>query len=525
MIIASLATLASRRGGLRRVVESILPQVDRLYVYLNGHEELPECLRHRKAVPVFSRDAGYRGAEAKLWFTDPASYQAIMMPPPDAVHFTIDDDIVYPPNYVERMVAALERHPGAVVCVHGSIFREPFESYRGSRMSVRFMAGLAEDAQVHVPGSGTMAYRLRDLEVQLRRDLDPRMPTIDPSLAVLCKRRGVPVWAIARPLGWLQYVPPPKGGTIYEQRSQVGNTGPEEDLVRENAPWPVLAPPPEATLVGGGCTPLRPRAEPPPPAPPVHFVLIVPGWNCEAMAADCLRSIAEQKPGGYTFEAHVYNDGSTDRTADVLDDLHCDERVHLYQASENKGAAFARHWLFDHTADVDPQAVMVLLDLDDLLERGALRRVAAEYARGREVWLTYGNWQRHMPGSPRMYRRGRVDFYAPSVVRERSYRTQPGFLVPPLRTFRRFLLDAVEPRHVQDRDGNWLRCATDRALMMPILEQCAAHNMRGIPNEIYRYRPRPDSSSARYGNDGKRAVAEWVATMPKVPAYAMERAG
>jgi len=240
MIIASIATLASRRHLLEQAVASLLPQVDRLNVYLNGYLRVPPFLLHEKvAHPILSRDAGWRGPEAKWWFVDVNSFAMPPTPAPTDIHLTCDDDIQYPEDYVERMVDALERRPGTIACVHGSIFTLPFRDYISSRVSFRFGEALAEDTRVHVAGSGTIAYELGTLPIGVARDFRwPRM--VDPELAVLAKERGVECWAIAREHGWLKYMRPPQGTTIYEQRSAAGNHLAETELVRENGPWPPL---------------------------------------------------------------------------------------------------------------------------------------------------------------------------------------------------------------------------------------------------------------------------------------------
>ena len=67
MIVATMATLASREVTLVTTVASLIDHVDCLIVYCNGHERVPKFLLHPKiAHVVLSREHGIRGAEAKL---------------------------------------------------------------------------------------------------------------------------------------------------------------------------------------------------------------------------------------------------------------------------------------------------------------------------------------------------------------------------------------------------------------------------------------------------------------------------
>ena len=50
MIIAHIATIPERVGSLELVVGSLLAQVDKLWVMLNGHTEVPSFLRQLRNV-------------------------------------------------------------------------------------------------------------------------------------------------------------------------------------------------------------------------------------------------------------------------------------------------------------------------------------------------------------------------------------------------------------------------------------------------------------------------------------------
>lgn len=240
MIVASMASMAGRAGVLRRVVESILPQVDRLNVYLNGYERVPDCLLHRKVPHVMlSGNAGWRGPEAKWWFVDPTAYA---MPPgvgEDDIHFTLDDDLIYPPDYVRAMLACLERHPRSIIACHASVMVPPFEDYRRDRYIFRWGDGLGHDVEAHIPGTGTACYRLGDLPVRVPGDF-PYPKMVDPQIAVLAKAHGIEVWSPARPPGWLGYLRPPRGSTIYEQRTGRNKHEVENELLHSVAPWKEL---------------------------------------------------------------------------------------------------------------------------------------------------------------------------------------------------------------------------------------------------------------------------------------------
>lgn len=89
MIRAHLATFPIRANILMQTVRSILPQVDRLCICLNDYDKVPEALADEPKIETLIPDRDLKDA-GKFAFG---------VAPDDRV-FTIDDDILYPPDYV-----------------------------------------------------------------------------------------------------------------------------------------------------------------------------------------------------------------------------------------------------------------------------------------------------------------------------------------------------------------------------------------------------------------------------------------
>ncbi len=222
-IAASLATIPSRVDQLERVVEALLPQVDRLCVYLNGHPQVPSFLR-RPAIEVeSSQEHGDRGDAGKFfWCCEPFDY-----------HLTCDDDLVYPSDYVYRIVSAIERYGRrAVVGLHGVKLSGNLDAYFNSRKVVHFAHKLAADRPVHLLGTGTVGYHRSTLKV--RRDDFERPNMADIWFGLLCQRQQVPCVALSRDAQWLRGIKTP-GGSIYDRtkRDQRAVT----DALRRAWPW------------------------------------------------------------------------------------------------------------------------------------------------------------------------------------------------------------------------------------------------------------------------------------------------
>ena len=251
-VFASLATVPARERGLERVVDALLPQVDALGVHLDRRARVPRWL-DRDRIAVVRGDRGDAGKFA--WAGTTSGYQLVC-----------DDDLDYPPDYVERLIEGIERHGRrAVVGFHGAVLREPVSDYFRSRRLLHFASPLARDTPVHVLGTGVAGYHVSALRVTPEDFPEPNMADI--WLALLGQRRRVPFVCLRREPGWLAELPGFREDSIYARARRDGRR--ETEAVRSHQTWtlhslprPVV--PPRA----------RPRRRPrparrPPIAPPL----------------------------------------------------------------------------------------------------------------------------------------------------------------------------------------------------------------------------------------------------------------
>jgi hypothetical protein len=203
LITASMATVPGREASLEQVVQALLPQVDRLNVYLNNFHEIPSCLWHPQIEAVRSEDLSDAGKF--FWSGAVQGY-----------HFTVDDDLLYPDDYVTTLIGAVERHQRkALVGVHGAVLLAPMTSYYKNRLAFHCLSALPSDRPVHVLGTGTLAYHTSTIKLSVSDFKSPNMADLWLSLAA--ERQGVHRIAIRRMAHWLTLLPTPPGTTIYER--------------------------------------------------------------------------------------------------------------------------------------------------------------------------------------------------------------------------------------------------------------------------------------------------------------------
>jgi hypothetical protein len=222
-VTVSITTLPDRVSHLRRSFESIYPQADRVNVYLDGHTETPAFLRRPGVHVEHSNGAARSGNNKFRWGEQVNGY-----------HVYADDDLIYPEDYVEKIVTAIERYDrAAVVGVLGIILRFPLESYAKNRVPLTLPMPLPWDARVHVLGTGTMAHHTDTIRFTLADY--PTRDMADVWSAIKAKRSGIPMFAIARPPYWL--------GTMRVDGFAVSAHFPVESQTRAivaEAPWPEL---------------------------------------------------------------------------------------------------------------------------------------------------------------------------------------------------------------------------------------------------------------------------------------------
>jgi hypothetical protein len=197
MITASLSTVAWRRPALERMLPTILPQVDRLNVFLQGYDASPDCLRDPKIAIVDGRAhpqwLALKSTAKLFWIA-----QGLV---PEGIHLTVDDDILYPPDYAATMAARIERYGRmAVVGYHGAIWNGSFRD----RRVFHFEKALAVDTPVHTLGTGTTGWHTSALQFP---DELGDWDGVDWTVAIAAQKQRVPMMCLSREAGFLEQLP------------------------------------------------------------------------------------------------------------------------------------------------------------------------------------------------------------------------------------------------------------------------------------------------------------------------------
>lgn len=193
--VVGIATVKGREESLKDTIKSLENQVDFINVY----------------------DGNIEGDKVK--FTGYA---------PDVHYFSCDDDLIYPPDYCDKMIECLNKHrkvafdipqthfPYPIITAHGRSFIQPITNYHKNGIKYHCLHEVKEDVKIDCGGTGVMM-----LTGQLNFSLDDfkEKNMADVWIAKFAKEQNVPIVCMAHKAGWISHSDKfDLRETIYERR-------------------------------------------------------------------------------------------------------------------------------------------------------------------------------------------------------------------------------------------------------------------------------------------------------------------
>ena len=233
----------------------------------------------------------------------------------------------------------------------------------------------------------------------------------------------------------------------------------------------------------------------------MNFLLIVTGYNCSDNVLPCYFSIAIQNEN---WKAVFIDDASTDDTYSKICKIK-DPRVIKENFTDNVGAAYRRFKAIKKYGN--PDDVVVLIGMDDLLIDGSLTRIRKEYEKGK--LMTYGMYQ---------YKDGTIPSFElefdNKTHEQRSYRKETYRSTAP-NTFKCFLFELFKEDDFIV-NGEWIKATTESPLMFGLLEMCGQDRIGIIGDPIYIYRKHfTDNARERFGRDYQDNIYNTIINRPQ----------
>ncbi len=207
MIVANLATYPSRRQNLEKVVAVISPQVDRLNIVLNQYDTAPDELKKYPNVFPFILEEDLK--DVGKFYPDVSDAKYV---------FLIDDDIIYPSDYVSTTITRFEAlaSQNCIGGYHGTFYLKPrlseYLRYPGLlftykkriadfRKAFGFFNELKMATVVDQIGTGTAILRGKDIPPFEYMRTSPKY--VDVRFAHWCFERGIAPVCLPRAADWL----------------------------------------------------------------------------------------------------------------------------------------------------------------------------------------------------------------------------------------------------------------------------------------------------------------------------------
>lgn len=221
-ILGKMATYPARKDTGRIAVDSIIDQMDHLVLCLNQFDDIPDWAKKNPKITALIPTEDYKDTGKFI----PANFESDFT-------FYLDDDILYPQNYVKHTLQTYDSIGELNIGVgyHGSWYDAPkfgfsrqqlkkwlgFITRKSNPMRYRkcthFLEALAESKQVEQLGTGLLA---------LPSNLAPPFEFIrgsqkfvDVRFANWCKKNDVSLYCIKHPHNWLTEIDSDLNETIY----------------------------------------------------------------------------------------------------------------------------------------------------------------------------------------------------------------------------------------------------------------------------------------------------------------------
>ena len=195
-VYACLTTISDRTKSLEQTVNSLLPQVTKLFIYLHGYTPvtLPPFLENEKIELAYDLEWGDKGDIDKFHFVrDLEGYILIC-----------DDDLIYPEDYAKRMILAIGRYERkAIITCHGTtVFPLPIANYYMDRICYPCLVEVPNEVEVQIPGTGVMGFHT---DIKFDPILVNKTPNMaDIWIAIWARTKEIPIYVEPHTAGWIK---------------------------------------------------------------------------------------------------------------------------------------------------------------------------------------------------------------------------------------------------------------------------------------------------------------------------------
>lgn len=204
MIIASMCTIPVRRESFDQVLQSILFEqtlrVDRFHIWLNGYQQIPADLPHDPRL-ILHLEPSNPGPTAR--------YRSAIGLEDNSIFLTLDDDLIYPEDYVEKGVQALDmQDQPASVCFGGVILDWVVPNaeldYRFHKIVITCDGRLDTNVSVPILMGGAGFHYAKNVQSVISTELPGFATNDDMMVSYNLNKQNIKIISITKPSNWIR---------------------------------------------------------------------------------------------------------------------------------------------------------------------------------------------------------------------------------------------------------------------------------------------------------------------------------
>jgi hypothetical protein len=208
----NLATFPPRLEQLKKMLPTVYDQFDVIRIYLNEYLKIPN------GIPDPDKKIQWIRGEN---LTDNGKFAGLSMMFNHEYYFTLDDDILYPEDYVEVTLKAIKTY-GCIITHHGRILQGLNLNYYKSHNTFRCFDNVDAPCVLDVCGTGVTAWDTRYFRPKgIAEDERQKMTDLLFSLAAAQSNKKIGI--VPHKLGWIKPILH-TGETIFDTELAKGNT-------------------------------------------------------------------------------------------------------------------------------------------------------------------------------------------------------------------------------------------------------------------------------------------------------------
>lgn len=399
-IHVGMATYPGGFESLPKCVENLLKNQSKkltsLTIHVNGELEPPELIKDdRLTVLTGVQD-----------ITDIGKFNAV--DGKQGYILTVDDDILYPHDYIERMVEEVDRYQRKrLIGVHGSCLPigpplTRWYQYANFRRSCVFPQEFTLNYPVNIIGTGTLAFHTNKINIPWKDFDHDKM--VDLHLASWAQNNEIQMVLVSRIRNWLTEISDPDSDRIWQtanvdtelqwqmleviQRSANWRLGFSNDTNWWNDPS------------GGEVWPSRELPAGMDVTPKVRFqnktennlvTIYMPAYNVKEYIIEAVESaLAQTYPN---IEVCIHDDGSSDGTLELVRERYKNEPLVKITTELNGGIGHASN----RAIEAGSGKYILQLDSDDILHPEAAERLVQSFIDNDGIVCAYGRFNRINP--------------------------------------------------------------------------------------------------------------------------------